>query len=148
MAHLQDVTVGSIQPLDAIRYAGNLSRADALLLAHYASTAMRILEFGAGGSTQILPQAAIPEAAIVSLDTKLQWIERTRKLCAKLGITREIRYSLYSTCNLKRLARLIWRLSMDTASTGWNLPARSGRCCRLAGYSCFTIPVACGMSIM
>lgn len=97
MAHLQDVTVEWTSPSEAIGYIGDLSRADALLLAHYASTAMRIVEFGAGGSTQILAQAAVPEATIVSLDTNLQWIERTRLLCAKLSITREICYYPYST---------------------------------------------------
>lgn len=69
-----------------VPFLGDLSRADALVLTHFAHTAKAILEFGAGGSTQIFAQVAPLDTPIVCIETDLAWIERTRKNLARLGI--------------------------------------------------------------
>jgi len=78
-----------------LRYIGDISREDARLLARSASGARRILEFGAGASTQVLAQSAPEGAEIVTVETKSEWVERTRENLRRLGISREIRFVPY-----------------------------------------------------
>lgn len=74
--------------MKSVPFVGDLSRADAELLAELGARANRILEFGAGGSTQILAQVAPPEATILSIETDSEWIKRTRANLHRLGAER------------------------------------------------------------
>jgi len=78
-----------------LRYIGDISREDAALLARTAAGARRILEFGAGASTQVLAQTAPEGAEIVTVETKPEWVERTRANLKRLGIARELRFVPY-----------------------------------------------------
>jgi len=78
-----------------LRYIGDISREDAALLARAAASARRILEFGAGASTQVLAQSAPGDAEIVTVETKPLWIDRTRENFRRLGISREVRFVPY-----------------------------------------------------
>jgi predicted O-methyltransferase YrrM len=78
-----------------LRYIGDISRDDAQLLSRYAASARRILEFGAGASTQVLAQTAPEGAEIVTVETEKSWVERTRKNLERLGIARRIQFVRY-----------------------------------------------------
>lgn len=69
-----------------MKYIGDLSNRDAALLERYASNANAVLEFGVGGSTQIIAQALSPQASFTSLDTDPKWIEITRGHLSRLGV--------------------------------------------------------------
>ena len=56
---------------------GDLSLEDADVLAHWARRSAAILEFGAGGSTQIMSQCGTKH--ILSIETKPSWIELTQQ---------------------------------------------------------------------
>jgi predicted O-methyltransferase YrrM len=78
-----------------LRYIGDISREDAKLLSRHAAGARRILEFGAGASTQVLAQTAPEGAQIVTVETEKAWVERTRENLERLGIVREIQFIRY-----------------------------------------------------
>lgn len=67
-----------------IDYVGDVSRADAHLLAVLAMKADRILEFGSGASTQIL--AAYGLGSVHSVDTETRWIAKTLANLKRLGL--------------------------------------------------------------
>ena len=69
-----------------MKYVGDLSRQDAALLERYARGARSVLEFGAGGSTQIIAQALPEGASFLSLDTEPRWIATTRENLRRLGV--------------------------------------------------------------
>ncbi len=69
-----------------MKYIGDLSARDAEILAMAASRAKDILEFGCGGSTQIMAQAMSDGAFLVSLDTSEDWIRRTYMNLVALGV--------------------------------------------------------------
>jgi predicted O-methyltransferase YrrM len=85
------MTRAAAEPSAALRYVGDLSAADAALLAELAAGARRILEYGVGASTQVFAQAAAAGSEIVGLDRDRYWIERTRSLLAELAPGREVR---------------------------------------------------------
>lgn len=68
-----------------IEFIGDLSKNDVKAIVELTKGAKSILEFGVGGSTQIMLQNN-PNAAIVSIDTSLEWIERTKKNIKLLNI--------------------------------------------------------------
>lgn len=77
------------------KFIGDLSVQDAELIERYASRAKAVLEFGVGGSTQILAQS-IPEGAkLVSIDTDPAWIDVTRVRLGKLGVQDRCRFLAY-----------------------------------------------------
>jgi predicted O-methyltransferase YrrM len=78
-----------------LRYIGDISREDARLLARFAAGARRILEFGAGASTHVLAQSAPPGAELVTVETKQEWIERTRRNLVRLGISSKVQFVPY-----------------------------------------------------
>src|SRR5438270_8420588 len=78
-----------------LRYIGDISREDAQLLSRYAAGARRMLEFGAGASTQVLAQSAPEGAEIVTVETDSGWIGRTRRNLQLLGVTREVKFVPY-----------------------------------------------------
>ncbi|MBY0404242.1 MAG: class I SAM-dependent methyltransferase [Cyanobacteria bacterium] len=77
-----------------VQFIGDLSRQDVKVLKRFSKDATAILEFGVGGSTQILAQAA-PHADIVSVDTKAEWIERTQSNFKLLGLEKQVHYVLW-----------------------------------------------------
>lgn len=70
----------------AVKYVGDLSKQDAVVLERYARNAYRALEFGVGGSTQIIAQTLPAEAAFWSLDTDAGWITTTQENLRRLGV--------------------------------------------------------------
>ena len=68
------------------KFIGDLSREDAGLLERYAAGARNVLEFGVGGSTQILAQSLPAGAKLVSVETERSWIDVTRDRLGKLGV--------------------------------------------------------------
>lgn len=78
-----------------LKFVGDLSLEDAALLERYASRARRVLEFGVGGSTQILSQAVSPDATLVSIDTDPAWIEVTRQRLRHIGVDNRCRFLPY-----------------------------------------------------
>lgn len=69
-----------------MKYVGDLSSQDAAVLARYARSARSALEFGVGGSTQIIAQALPEGAFFLSLDTDPAWIATTRENLRRLGV--------------------------------------------------------------
>ncbi len=77
------------------KFIGDLSKEDAELLERYAGRARNVLEFGVGGSTQILAQSVREGATLVSLDTDPSWIDITRERLRKLGVAERCRLLEY-----------------------------------------------------
>ena len=67
-----------------IDYVGDISKADAEVLANFASCSTKILEFGCGASTQVLASYSIGK--LISLDTERLWLEKTAQHLIRLGI--------------------------------------------------------------
>ena len=78
-----------------MKFIGDLSRRDAALLERYARSAESILEFGVGGSTQIIAQSVPDRAYFLSLDTDAAWIETTQKNLHNLGVEGRCRFMQY-----------------------------------------------------
>jgi predicted O-methyltransferase YrrM len=76
-----------------IPYIGDLSRADAKILKDLASKSNSILEFGVGGSTQIL--AAYGLGKLTTVETDLSWAIRTQENLKLLGIAKEVVFEDY-----------------------------------------------------
>lgn len=74
-------------------YAGDLSRQDVQVLASYAAQSNRIIEFGAGASTQVFADNAPPAAEIVTVETASEWINRTRENLKRINRERVDFYS-------------------------------------------------------
>ncbi len=73
-----------------MHFIGDLSENDATILGEKAIRARRgILEFGCGGSTQLLANFSRPTVPMRSLDTEWLWIEKTQANMRRLGILRE-----------------------------------------------------------
>ena len=58
-----------------IQWVGALSLEDADVLAQKSKTALKILEFGPGGSTMIFLQSIDSNASVTCVETRQQWIE-------------------------------------------------------------------------
>ena len=76
-----------------IDYVGDLSKADAELLRDYAQNSGRILEFGAGASTQIL--ASYCRGTVTTVETDQRWIEKTRIRLVTLGVEHLVSFRSY-----------------------------------------------------
>lgn len=68
--------------LKGIRFVGDLSLEDASVLVEAGRSARRILEFGAGGSTQIFAQC-MPKH-FVSVETDPEWIRKTEQNLSRI----------------------------------------------------------------
>jgi hypothetical protein len=73
-------------------FIGDLSIEDADVLAHYAHSSDRVLEFGAGGSTQIFAQLC---REVVTVETAPVWVERTRKRLEDMGLRDRVEFRAY-----------------------------------------------------
>lgn len=67
-----------------IDYVGDISKQDAEVLANFAVTANKILEFGCGASTQVL--SYYTDGTVISLDTEREWMEKTSAHLMRLKI--------------------------------------------------------------
>jgi len=77
-------------------YLGDLSSADAALLAAAARDTPSILEFGVGGSSQIFAQSAPEHARITSLDTSADWIARTATILRAMDLEHRVLFRSYA----------------------------------------------------
>lgn len=77
------------------KYVGDISRQDAELLEEYAGRSRSVLEFGVGGSTQVIAQSIPDGASFISLDTNEEWISVTRKNLERLGVENRCRMVAY-----------------------------------------------------
>lgn len=68
-----------------LKYIGDLSEQDATLIETYARRANRVLEFGVGGSTQIIAQSIPQNVHFLGLDTDPAWIATTERNLQRLG---------------------------------------------------------------
>lgn len=73
-----------------IPYIGVLSIADAHLLSELAASADRILEFGAGASTQLF--AAYGRGQVTCIETEARWIQKTQRHLEQLGLTKPVSF--------------------------------------------------------
>ena len=79
-----------------MRFVGDLSKADAELLARYAAkSSVGVLEFGAGGSTQIIAQKIRPDVPFVTVETQSKWSRVTRGRLQRLGVSERCRIVAY-----------------------------------------------------
>jgi precorrin-6B methylase 2 len=77
-----------------LKFIGDLSAQDAQLIEKYATRASAVLEFGVGGSTQIIAQAIPQGVSFLSLDTDPDWIRTTAQNLQRLGVR--------SRCSMER----------------------------------------------
>lgn len=77
-----------------IRFIGDISKRDAEQLMLCASTSENILEFGCGGSTQVIANYQ-RHGVFTSIDTESFWIERTRDNLSLLGIEKKVEFINY-----------------------------------------------------
>jgi predicted O-methyltransferase YrrM len=82
-----------LKHLGKIGFIGDLSAQDADILAMYAKKSKYILEFGVGGSTQIMAQCK--PKRMISIDTDAGWIERTKANLARLKDKTEVEFGEY-----------------------------------------------------
>lgn len=69
-----------------IKYIGDISKADAELLRYMAEDFDNILEFGCGASTQVIAKYLKEDSAFLSIDTSIDWIDKTVENFDLLGI--------------------------------------------------------------
>ena len=77
------------------KYVGDLSLADAALIERYATRSLSVLEFGVGGSTQIIAQSLQSAARFLTIDTNNDWITVTRSRLQKLGVANRCQFITY-----------------------------------------------------
>lgn len=77
-----------------IPYIGDISIADAKVLQSF-SSGQNILEFGCGASTQVIAYSSWKQASFTSIDTEIDWINKTKSNLKYLGIDKEVTFSLY-----------------------------------------------------
>lgn len=83
-----------LKNLIGIKWIGDLSLEDADVLARYAKSSKNILEFGCGGSTQILSQCS---QNIISVDTDPKWIEVTEHRLTQISRRNSVKFLSYTT---------------------------------------------------
>lgn len=74
---------------------GNIDPIDFQAIAKLARNAHRILEFGSGGSTQLLAMFSPPDAHVWSVDTDKAWQGRTSENLAKQGARERVDFLEY-----------------------------------------------------
>ena len=90
------------------KFVGDLSDSDALLIEQYASSSgvRSVLEFGAGGSTQIIAQCLDRAGAeLVSVETDPRWIATTRERLGLLGVSNRCRFVNYAGWRRTKVVR-------------------------------------------
>ena len=78
-----------------IKFIGDLSKQDVTVLIKYIRNASNILEFGVGGSTQIICKKKNKLSCFISLDTSQKWIDRTISNLQLFSIEPDVTFYLY-----------------------------------------------------
>ena len=86
------------------KFVGDLSVEDAEIIERYAKRAKRVLEFGVGGSTQIIAQVLPKKSRFVTVDTDPRWIRMTHARLGKLGVQDRCRFLSYARWLRRRAA--------------------------------------------
>lgn len=84
-----------LSTLGKIKFIGDLSLEDADVLAGHAQNSKSILEFGVGGSTQVMAQCGADHMRCV--DTDQAWIEITAKRLTQLKNATPVMFTTYTT---------------------------------------------------
>lgn len=85
--------------LEGLKWTGDLSLQDADILASYASRSKAILEFGCGGSTQILAQLC---SNVVSVETSPEWIQVVTKRLSNIDTAHDVKFTSYGNIPARR----------------------------------------------
>lgn len=83
-----------LEHIIGLKWIGDLSLEDADVLANYSKRSDNILEFGCGGSTQIISQCC--SKSIISVETDTKWIAATQERINKIGAT-PVQFLNYTT---------------------------------------------------
>lgn len=106
-----------------MNFIGDLSREDADVLEYFGRRSPRILEFGAGGSTQIFAQCQ-PEV-LISVETAQEWVEKTKKNIERYRPCTDPIFVQYGSHPRQQYDLIfvdgIWDLRLDFAKTVWPL---------------------------
>jgi hypothetical protein len=76
------------------KFVGDLSLQDADVLAKHASISKQVLEFGSGGSTQILAQCGCD--FVISVETQDHWIQATRQRLSQIPNASPVEFLSYT----------------------------------------------------
>ena len=87
--------MGKLKFLTELGFIGDLSLQDADVLAMHSLRSMKILEFGAGGSTQIFAQLC--QGAVVSVETDMKWVDKTTINLSKAQTKADVVFIDYQT---------------------------------------------------
>lgn len=87
--------MSNLKNLIGVGFIGDLSLQDADVLAKFASKSKLALEFGAGGSTQILAQLCSEH--VVSVETSVEWVNKTTINLSKVKNNCEVVFVDYGT---------------------------------------------------
>ena len=79
-----------------VKFIGDVSLEDCELLIRYTKGKRDVLEFGVGGSTQIMAQVKSGEGQFVSVDTDPVWICATEERLEKLKVRDKVRFTSYT----------------------------------------------------
>ncbi len=111
-----------------MNFIGDLSRQDADVLEEYGHRSPRILEFGAGGSTQIFAQCQ--PMFLISVETAQVWIDRTKKNLARFQPCTDPIFVQYDEHPIQEFDLIFvdgfWDLRLDFARKTWPLLRRNG----------------------
>ena len=94
---LEDLTAIKAYLNKKINFIGDLSKQDVAVLIKYTQKASNILEFGVGGSTQLVCKNKNKSAKFISVDTLQVWIDITLKNLQLLSIDPDVTFFLYDT---------------------------------------------------
>lgn len=114
--------------MEILKFVGDLSIQDALILEQYAAC-NEVLEFGSGGSTQIFAQRA---ESVVSIETDPTWVKRTEDNLALLDNAVPVRFVPYDLFNYQGNFDVIFvdgvpDKRLDFAKHAWSC-LKSGGC--------------------
>ncbi|CAB4145697.1 AdoMet_MTases domain containing protein [uncultured Caudovirales phage] len=106
-----------------IKFIGDLSIQDALILAEFAKKSDYILEFGSGGSTQIFAQC-LPKI-VISVETSPKWIEITQKRLKMIDNISKVQFTTYDNYPIQKYDLIfvdgVDELRRDFAIKTWEL---------------------------
>lgn len=86
-----------------IKFIGDLSINDSKILEQYAKNRNCLLEFGMGGSTQIIAQVISDKAKFISLETNSSWLVKTREMLHKLNCAHKAELKIYKSFDFSNL---------------------------------------------
>lgn len=104
-----------------MEFIGDLSIADAEILIRYGEEADRILEFGAGGSTQIFAQCY--PVKLWSVETSGEWVAKTKDNIKRLGRVTDPVFLQFGEYPPEKVDLIfvdgVWDKRLEFAITSW-----------------------------